>query len=228
VEPQRGDSKAVGPKEAPKDAYELKKEISRTLKNITYDLERLERMGQTSPAQQGDSGGQSGGQEGMGSLGGQKDTAKRGGGQGDNKPGGPAGYEGATAGREGTDSPGAGEGKEGPDEGQLLEAGGEKAGSRPGGSLYSEKEDDTSLPEGKSFELRLKGDKLGGKEERETLSTGHEVVESRGDFKKHAPTIGVDSATQLSQEQAEDDAIKKTRIPIEYENIIKEIYTGNE
>jgi hypothetical protein len=42
------------------------------------------------------------------------------------------------------------------------------------------------------------------------------------------PTVGYDSAARLSTQQAEDDTLKKTSIPLEYEEIIKQIHSEKE
>ena len=46
--------------------------------------------------------------------------------------------------------------------------------------------------------------------------------------KEKLPTVGYDDTVKLSTQQAEDDAIRKTSIPLEYEEIIKRIHSDKE
>jgi len=101
------------------------------------------------------------------------------------------------------------------------------AGDKPGDKLFSEREEEMGPPGERGHELRLKADKASTQEKREVLSTGQEVVEGAVPFKQHSPTVEVDPYTRLGKEQAGEDAIKKARIPQEYEGIVKEIYKGN-
>jgi hypothetical protein len=100
-------------------------------------------------------------------------------------------------------------------------------GNKPGEQLYSSKAEKIEIPEGaEKMELKIEGtkDELGTA--RETISTGKggPVATKR----RKLPTVGYDDTVKLSKEQAEDDAIRKTSIPLEYEDIIKKIHSDKE
>jgi hypothetical protein len=60
---------------------------------------------------------------------------------------------------------------------------------------------------------------------RETVSTGKGKPSRK---RRKLPTVGYDDTVKRSKEQAEDDAIRKTSIPLEYEDIIKKIHSDKE
>jgi hypothetical protein len=60
---------------------------------------------------------------------------------------------------------------------------------------------------------------------RETVSTGKGKPSRK---RRKLPSVGYDDTVKRSEEQAEDDAIRKTSIPLEYEDIIKKIHTDKE
>jgi hypothetical protein len=106
--------------------------------------------------------------------------------------------------------------------GEIAVPGGDKPGE-----LYSSKPEKIETPESaEEMELKLEGtrDELGTA--RETISTGkgEPVVTKR----RKLPTVGYDDTVKLSKEQAEDDAMRKTSIPLEYEDIIKKIHSDKE
>jgi hypothetical protein len=100
-------------------------------------------------------------------------------------------------------------------------------GDKPGEQLYSSKPEKIETPEGaEKMELKIEGtkDELGTA--RETISTGKgEPVTAK---RRKLPTVGYDDTVIISKEQAEDDAIRKTSIPLEYEEIIKRIHSDKE
>jgi hypothetical protein len=100
-------------------------------------------------------------------------------------------------------------------------------GDQPGGQLYSSKPEKIETPEGaEKIELKVEGtkDELGIA--RETISTGKgKPVAAK---RRKLPTVGYDDTVKLSEEQAEDDAMRKTSIPLEYEDIIKKIHSDKE
>lgn len=224
------------------DAYQLRKEIRRTLRNISHDLDRLKRLASADSRQH-----QAGTGLGQGSLAEKRDKEGAGTGsvqEGPKKPDQEAGKEGQARGGDNTPGQEAGgtvltlppaggiTGSTGGNEagtGSKL-GGGEIGGSQPGRGLFSEKatEEDMGTGTGKIFELRVKGDTEDAGEGRYVESAGTEVIENEGTFKKQEPTVGVDYDVTLSPEQAEDDAIRSTHIPVEYESIIREIYTEND
>ena len=109
------------------------------------------------------------------------------------------------------------------DIGEIAVPGGDK----PGEQLYSSKPEMIETPEGaEKMELKIEGtkDELGTA--RETISTGKgEPVATK---RRKLPTVGYDDTVKLSKEQAEDDAMRKTSIPLEYEDIIKKIHSDKE
>lgn len=243
----------------PVDVRQLRREIQRTAKNISYDLERLERVAraysqrqQQQPAQQGQgsSSGSGPGRDGQESSGtGQSEAEDRQGQQGQQgqegqdegerfseKAGENEGQkDGSQTGGVGPGAPSSGrkfgsQGGKGSQTGKEGMWGGHEGGSQPGPGLYSNSEEyvDTGADSGKAFDLRVRGDDMDAGESRDVESSGTEVIESTDILKKYAPTVGVDTEASLSGEQAEDDAITKTHIPVEYESIIKNIYIDKE
>ncbi|MEE9605351.1 MAG: hypothetical protein V3V70_07245 [Candidatus Scalindua sp.] len=98
-------------------------------------------------------------------------------------------------------------------------------GSEPGKKLYSSEPEKIETPENaEKFKLQLKGTKEESGAPRETVSTG----KGKATTKRKLPTVGYDSAARLSTQQAEDDTLKKTSIPLEYEEIIKQIHSEKE
>ena len=100
-------------------------------------------------------------------------------------------------------------------------------GDKPGEQLYSSEPEKLVTSEGtEKMELKVEGvkDELGTA--RETISTGKgEPVTAK---RRKLPTVGYDDTVKLSEEQAEDDAMRKTSIPLEYEDIIKKIHSDKE
>jgi hypothetical protein len=98
-------------------------------------------------------------------------------------------------------------------------------GSEPGKKLYSSEPEKIETPENaEKFKLQLKGAKDESGAKRETVSTG----KGKATTKRMLPTVGYDSAARLSTQQVEDDTLKKTSIPLEYEEIIKQIHSEKE
>jgi hypothetical protein len=98
-------------------------------------------------------------------------------------------------------------------------------GSEPGKKLYSSEPEKIETPENaEKFKLQLKGVKDESGAKRETVSAG----KGKATVKRKLPTVGYDSAARLSTQQAEDDTLKKTSIPLEYEEIIKQIHSEKE
>jgi hypothetical protein len=227
-----------------KDINQLREDIQKTLKSIDYDLKRLRvaKKAQDTPSEKVQSASgkeeESKGKAQQPTPGGPDKTlekqAEEGGEMGE-LSGGPSDSGGeetetaqSTPGEEGASAVGEEPGEEqGYSAKEGTEVGGVAAGSKPGDKLYSEKEEEIGPTGQKGFELRLKADKMQTQGKRETLSTGQEVVEGAETFKQHSPTVAEDPSARLSSEVAEEDAIKKVRIPQEYEGIIKEIYKGN-
>ncbi len=242
---QRGGLGPDGSAEKSVAMHQLRKEIRRTAKNISYDIKRLDRIARArseqrqpgSGQQRGGTTEQQGARKGPGQeLGREKDMQRRDDkGQAELSPQ-PGERAGQKAGGEAPGTkPGAipsgdrgdgGGGEEAPT-GQNM-WGGKSGGSQPGTVLYSDKQEDMDVPPGRVYELRIKGDTVESGEDRDVESAGTEMIERREVFKKHAPTVGVDRDATLSDEQAEDDAIANMHIPVEYESIIKNIYTDNE
>ncbi len=100
-------------------------------------------------------------------------------------------------------------------------------GDKPGEQLYSSEPENIVTSEGaEKMELKVEGtkDELGTA--RETISTGKgKPVTAK---RRKLPTVGYDDTVKLSEEQAEDDAMRKTSIPLEYEDIIKKIHSDKE
>ena len=236
----------TGGAQGPKDINQLRQDIQRTLKSIDYDLKRIKSTTKETTASSQASSPASGKQEQKASQGEGPQPAlnQDGSGPGQDKaleeqtamdvegagaPGGPQGEEMEVAQQgQGTSAAGTEAGREkgySPREG--TETRGMGAGSKPGDKLFSEKEEEMGPPGERGLELRLKADKATAEGKREVLSTGQEVVEGAVPFKQHSPTVEVDPQARLGKEQAGEDAIKKTRIPQEYEEIVKEIYKGN-
>jgi hypothetical protein len=100
------------------------------------------------------------------------------------------------------------------------------AGDKPGGKLYSAEPEKIESPENaENMKMRIAGeeDELGTL--RETVSTGKGKPSKK---RRRLPTVGYDDKVTRSKEQAEDDAIRKTSIPLEYEDIIKKIHSDKE
>jgi hypothetical protein len=100
------------------------------------------------------------------------------------------------------------------------------AGDKPGEKLYSENPEKLELSENaEDMSMKLEGtkDELGTL--RETVSTGKGKPSRK---RRKLPTVGYDDTVKVSKEQEEDDAIRKTSIPLEYEDIIKKIHTDKE
>ncbi|KKN19420.1 hypothetical protein LCGC14_0945980, partial [marine sediment metagenome] len=91
--------------------------------------------------------------------------------------------------------------------------------------LYSSEPEKIETPESaEKFKLKLEGIKDESGAKRETVSTG----KGEATTKRRLPTVGYDDTVELSKQQAEEDAIKKTSIPLEYEEIIKKIHSEKE
>ncbi|MFQ5714131.1 MAG: hypothetical protein ACE5GU_08875, partial [Candidatus Scalinduaceae bacterium] len=98
-------------------------------------------------------------------------------------------------------------------------------GSEPGKKLYSSEPEKIETPESaEKFKLKLEGIKDESGAKRETVSTG----KGEATTKRRLPTVGYDDTVELSKQQAEEDALKKTSIPLEYEEIIKKIHSEKE
>ncbi len=98
-------------------------------------------------------------------------------------------------------------------------------GNEPGKKLYSSEPEKIETSENaEKFKLQLKGTKEESGAKRETVSTG----KGKATTKRMLPTVGYDSAARLNIQQAEDDTLKKTSIPLEYEEIIKQIHSEKE
>jgi hypothetical protein len=100
------------------------------------------------------------------------------------------------------------------------------AGDKPGGNLYSGEQERKELPGNvEDMNMRIEGeeDELGTL--RETVSTGKGKPSRK---RRKLPSVDYDDKVTRSEEQAEDDAIRKTSIPLEYEDIIKKIHSDKE
>ena len=75
------------------------------------------------------------------------------------------------------------------------------------------------------MKMRIEGEKDELGTLRETVSTGKGKPSRE---RRKLPTVGYDDTVKSSEEQAEDDAIRKTSIPLEYEDIIKKIHSDKE
>jgi hypothetical protein len=99
-------------------------------------------------------------------------------------------------------------------------------GDKPGEELYSGEQERKELPgNAEDMNMRIEGeeDELGTL--RETVSTGKGKPSRK---RRKLPSVGYDDKVKRSEEQAEDDAIRKTSIPLEYEDIIKKIHSDKE
>ncbi|GAX60715.1 aminomethyltransferase [Candidatus Scalindua japonica] len=102
------------------------------------------------------------------------------------------------------------------------------AGDKPGEKLYSAEPERIELPtNAENINMKIEGeqDELGSMRETVSTSKGKSSTKKR---RKLLPTVGYDDTVERSKEQAEDDAIRKTSIPLEYEDIIKKIHTDKE
>ena len=100
------------------------------------------------------------------------------------------------------------------------------SGDKPGKELYSAEPENIGLPANtEKMKMRIEGenDELGTL--RETVSTGKGKPSRQ---RRKLPTVGYDDTVKSSEKQAEDDAIRKTSIPLEYEDIIKKIHSDKE
>jgi hypothetical protein len=100
-------------------------------------------------------------------------------------------------------------------------------GDKPGEQLYSSEPEKIVTSEGsEKMELKVEGtkDELGTARETISIGKGEPVTAKR----RKLPTVGYDDTVKLSEEQAEDDAMRKTSIPLEYEDIIKKIHSDKE
>ncbi len=100
------------------------------------------------------------------------------------------------------------------------------AGDKPGEKLYSTEQEEIESPENaENMNMKIEGiqDELGAL--RETVSTGKGKPSRK---RRKLPTVGYDDTVKRSEEQAEDDAIRNTSIPLEYEDIIKKIHSDKE
>jgi len=75
------------------------------------------------------------------------------------------------------------------------------------------------------MKMKIEGEKDELGTLRETISTGKGKPSKK---RRKLPTVGYDDTVKSSEEQAEDDAIRKTSIPLEYEDIIKKIHSDKE
>ena len=100
------------------------------------------------------------------------------------------------------------------------------AGDKPGEKLYSAEPEKIESPENaENMKMKIEGEKDELGTLRETVSTGKGKPSKT---RRKLPTVGYDDTVEVSKEQAEDDAIRKTSIPLEYEDIIKKIHTDKE
>ncbi|MCR4290363.1 MAG: hypothetical protein NUV86_08915, partial [Candidatus Scalindua sp.] len=100
------------------------------------------------------------------------------------------------------------------------------SGDKPGEKLYSAEPEKNELPgNAENMKMIIEGEKDELGTLRETVSTGK--GNPSGERRK-LPTVGYDDTVKRSEEQAEDDAIRKTSIPLEYEDIIKKIHSDKE
>jgi hypothetical protein len=100
------------------------------------------------------------------------------------------------------------------------------AGDKPGEKLYSAEPKKIELPENaENMKMIIEGEKDELGTLRETVSTGKGKPSRK---RRKLPTVGYDDTVNRSKEQAEDDAIRKTSIPLEYEDIIKKIHSDKE
>jgi hypothetical protein len=101
-----------------------------------------------------------------------------------------------------------------------------RAGDKPGGKLYSAEPEKIESPENaENMKMKIEGEQDEHGTLRETISTGKGKPSKK---RRKLPTVGYDDTVKRSEEQAEDDAIRKTSIPLEYEDIIKKIHSDKE
>jgi hypothetical protein len=99
-------------------------------------------------------------------------------------------------------------------------------GDKPGEKLYSsEPEKIEASGSDERMDVKIEGSLDERGTARETISTGEGKPAAT---RRKLPTVGYDDKVELSKEQAEDDAIRKTSIPLEYEDIIKDIHSDKE
>jgi hypothetical protein len=99
-------------------------------------------------------------------------------------------------------------------------------GDKPGDELYSGEPERKELPGNtESMNMRIEGEKDELGTLRETVSTGKGKPSRK---RRKLPSVGYDDTVKRSEEQAEDDAIRNTSIPLEYEDIIKKIHSDKE
>lgn len=101
---------------------------------------------------------------------------------------------------------------------------GTDAGKSNADNLYSS-DGKFDFKDREEFEMLVEG---------EQNNVGSQTREAESFSAKHVsgewvnPDAAIDETTQLNPQQAEDDAIKNTQIPSEYEKIIKDMYINNE
>ena len=99
-------------------------------------------------------------------------------------------------------------------------------GDKPGEKLYSSEPEKIETSESdERMDVKIEGALDESGTARETISTGESKPAAT---RRKLPTVGYDDKVELSKEQAEDDAIRKTSIPLEYEDIIKDIHSDKE
>jgi hypothetical protein len=99
-------------------------------------------------------------------------------------------------------------------------------GDKPGEKLYSSEPEKIETSESdERMDVKIEGSLDERGTARETISIGEGKPAAT---RRKLPTVGYDDKVELSKEQAEDDAIRKTSIPLEYEDIIKDIHSDKE
>ncbi len=99
-------------------------------------------------------------------------------------------------------------------------------GDKPGEKLYSSEPEKIGVSESdERMDVKIEGSLDESGTARETISTGEGKPAAT---RRKLPTVGYDDKVELSNEQEDDDAIRKTSIPLEYEDIIKDIHSDKE
>ena len=94
--------------------------------------------------------------------------------------------------------------------------------------LFSTDNEKLAGSKSKEFEMLVEGEKdeTGGVL-REAEFQGSKFIGKNNDIEKVVPGIAIDADAGVSSQQSQDDAIKNTQIPGEYEKIIKGMYIDN-
>ena len=91
--------------------------------------------------------------------------------------------------------------------------------------LFSTASEELDGSNNKKLEMAVEGEKDGsGNILRETEFQDPKLADKNGDVEKAVPKVALDEDAGISSQQSQDNAIKNTQIPGEYEKIIKGMY----